>query len=222
MNGKEVPAEPRIQELVNYELSKENPSSGLQLHLQRSTVEELAPIFIIELPTMGWQFILDSRKGITQWCVEAISDAHKQDPPMVHGFFSEKLVPFSWGMNNLLVALQRAFLCLPLQSTSLTYKGNYYIVNILLKVKGPPNGPDTKFTTHFVSGDTKLVDVFDILGGEAVDDGYTLVEWVWNKKEEKYDVFKSCRYSEARIQNMLFKDAGWIGDKEVWFLPTCQ
>lgn len=220
---REVVAEQRILELVTHELSKDTTHSPTcQLHIQRRITEGLSPLFVVELPTTGWQFILDSRKGVTQWYVEAISDNHKQETAMVHGFFAEKLVPFGWEVNNLLVALQRAFICLPFQNPGVSaYHGNHYIVNVLLKTRGPPNGPFTKFTTHFVSADTKLVDLFDILAGEGVDDGFTLVQWVWSKETEKYEILKCNRYSEARTQNMVFKDAGWVG-KEVWLFPTCQ
>lgn len=220
---KEVLAEPRIIELVKHELSKDMAFSPTrQLHLQRRSHERLAPLFVVDIPTTGWQFILDSRKGVTQWYVDAISDNHKQENPMVHGFFYDKLVPFRWELNNLLVALQRAFLCLPFQNPSLSIEnGNHYVVNILLKIRGPPGGPFTMFTTHFVSADTKLVDVFDILAGDEVDDGFTLVQWVWSKEAEKYDILKCNRYSEARIQNKALKDVGWVG-KEVWLFPTCH
>lgn len=220
---KEVIAEPRILELVNHELSRDVTfSSTRQLHLQRRSHARLAPLFIVDIPTTGWQFILDSRKGVTQWYVDAISDNHRQEAPTVHGFFYEKLVPFRWEVNNLLVALQRAYLCLPFQNRNVSVEnGNHYVVNILLKIRGPPTGPFTKFTTHFVSADTKLVDFFDILAGEEVDDGFTLVQWAWSKDTEKYDIFKCNRYSEARIQNKTFKDAGWVG-KEIWLFPTCH
>lgn len=223
LTNKIVEAESRIQELVNHELLKVDSFPTMQLHLQRNTSPELVPLFVVEIPLMGWQFILDSRKGVTQWYIEAISEASKQDTPMIHGFFCKKLVAFSWGVNNLLVTLQRAYLCLPLQNpTAPAYMSKHYIVNILLRIKGPPHGPDTKFTTHFVSADTKIVDLFDILAGGALDEGYTLVQWVWCKEEGRYDVFKCCRYSEVRTQNMTFKDVGWVGGKEVWLLPTCQ
>lgn len=219
--GKEAVIEPRIIELVHHELSKDIPFSSVhQLHLLRHSTEGLAPLFTVELPTTGWQFILDSRKGVTQWYVNAISENHKYDTPMIHGFFSEKLVPFGWELNNLLVVLQRAFLGLPFQNPNVSLDhGNHYIVNILLKIRGPPTGLSTKFTTHFVSADAKLVDVFEILAGGKLSDRFALVQWVWLEETEKYDVLKCNRYSEVRTQNMALKDAGWVG-KEIWLFPT--
>lgn len=219
--GKEVIAEPRIIELVNHEFSKDTTFSLVhQLHLQQHSTKGLAPLFTVELPTTGWRFILDSRNGVTQWYVDAISEGHKYGTPMVHGFFCEKLVSFGWEVNNLLVALQRAFLCLSFQNPNVSVdRGNHYVVNILLQIRGPPSGPFTKFTTHFVAADTKLVEVFDILAGERVDDGFALVQWMWSNETQKYNILKCNRYSEARAQKMVFKDAGWVG-KEVWLFPT--
>lgn len=197
------------------------------LYIQRTPLMGLNPLFTVKVPLLGFQYVLDSRGGLTQWFIEPIDkitaeilDADfKIDCGMRHQFFSQELVPVPWAVENILVWLQRAYFSLPCQNFTIPEdRSNHYIVNVLLTIGANPDVPNTKFTRHFIAGDKMLRDLFEELGDNRIlEKDCILVQYIWSIAGPLLG--PRHWYSKAAREQITFRDAGYIG-KFLWLLPV--
>lgn len=228
-------AEPRINSLLrsSSKLTSdpndflEQSSSQPRLYLQRSPPTGLNPLFTVKVPLLGFQYVLDSRKGLTQWYIEPIDKitAEVLDPDfrvhsgMRHQFFSQELVPVPWAVENILVWLQRAYFSLPCQNFTIPEDlRDHYIVNVLLTVGSDPHDTHTRFTRHFISGGMGLRELFEALGGSQVlQDDCVLAQYTWSGEGSPLGLYHW--YSKVVHEQIIFRDAGYVG-KFLWLLPV--
>lgn len=205
----------------------EQSPSQPRLYLQRSPQTGLNPLFTVKVPLLGFQYVLDSRKGLTQWFIEPIDKITAQilgadfkvNYGMRHQFFSQELVPVPWAVENILVWLQRAYFSLPCQNFTIPEdRCDHCIVNILLTVGEDPDNTHTRFTRHFIAGDTKLREVFEILGSNEVLQGDCIfAQYTWSGG--RFPLGTRYWYSAAAREQITFRDAGYVG-KLLWLLPA--
>lgn len=228
------PAEPRIISLLRnsskliLDLNNflEQSSTQPRLYLQRSPSTGLNPLFTVKVPLLGFQYVLDSRVGLTQWFIEPIDmvtaevlgEDFQIDSGRTHQFFSQELVPVPWAVENILVWLQRAYFSLPCQNSTIPEdRRNHYIVNLLLAVGDDPHDTRTRFTRHFITGDTKLKELFEALRGDRViESDCVLAQYTW--AGESFPLGRCHLYSEVVHEQIIFRDAGYVG-KFLWLLP---
>lgn len=229
------PAEPRIISLLrsSSKLTSdlndflEQSSSQPRLYLQRGPPTGLNPLFTVKVPLLGFQYVLDSRVGLTQWFIEPIDMVTAEildedftiDSGRTHQFFARELVPVPWAVENILVWLQRAYFSLPCQNSTISEdRRNHYIVNVLLAVGDDPHDTRTRFTRHFISGDTELRELFEALRGDRVLEGdCVLAQYTW--AGENFPLAHCHLYSEVVYEQITFRDAGYVG-KFLWLLPV--
>lgn len=234
LEGTQAPAEPEIEEILSrHSISKpkeftEPSSDHPRIYFQRSPSTGLDPLFTVKVPLLGFQYVMDLRKGVTQWFIEPIDknlgtpldENFNIETAMEHKVFSQELVLVPWKIENILVWLQRAYFSLPCQNIRiLQERRDNYLVHILLAVGAGPNDKGTKFTRHFIAGGTKLMDVFEILGGNEIKSDYVFAQHTWPEQGEYHPLGTRCWYSEAVKTGITFRNVGWVGNF-VWLLPS--
>lgn len=229
------PAEPQITSILSNssqltpdinDFLEQNPSQP-RLYIQRSTATGLDPLFTVKVPLLGFQYVLDSRGGLTQWFIEPIDKITAEisapdlliDSAMRHQFFSRELVPVPWAVENILVWLQRAYFSLPCQNITIPEdRRDHYIVNVLLTVGTGPDDTHTGPTRHIIAGDTMLGYLFEVLGeNQVLGDDCAFVQYFWSGGETPLGSHQW--YSKAVREQITFRDAGYIGNF-LWLLPV--
>lgn len=233
--SQQEPAEPQITSILNSssqltpdinDFLEQNPSQP-RLYIQRSATTGLNPLFTVKVPLLGFQYVLDSRGGLTQWFIEPIDKITAEvfapdftiDSAMRHQFFSQELVPVPWAVENVLVWLQRAYFSLPCQNITIPEdRRDHYTVNVLLTVGTGPDDTHTGFTRHIIAGDTMLGDLFEVLGGsQALGNDCAFVQYFWSGGATPLGSHQW--YSKAVREQITFRDAGYIGNF-LWLLPV--
>lgn len=229
------PAEPQIISILSSssqltpdinDFLEQNPSQP-RLYIQRSATMGLNPLFTVKVPLLGFQYVLDSRGGLTQWSIEPIDKVTAEifapdfviDSAIRHQFFSQELVPVPWAVKNILVWLQRAYFSLPYQNITIPEdRRDHYIVNVLLTVGTGPDDTHTGFTRHVIAGDTMLGDLFEVLGENQVLGGdCAFVQYFWSRGASPLGSHQW--YSKAVREQITFRDAGYVGNF-LWLLPV--
>lgn len=234
VGGAQIPAGHQIIKILkNTNVSSLNEfieqSSGYpRLLLQRGPPAGLEPLFTVKVPLLGVQYVLDSRKGLTQWFIEPIDKIlgtklgpdSKINSSISHEFYSQDIVPTTWKIDSVLMWMQRNYFSLPCQNIKiLEDHRDHYLVNIFVTIGNSPNDTNTMFTRHFIAGGTKLVDVFEMLGRTGFDPTSMFVQLIWLWDLRKYITGTVYSYADAVKTQVVFRDVGWVG-RLLWLLPA--
>lgn len=201
------------------------------------------PLFTVEFPERGCEFVLEESRGITQWYIQPLLDEDSPRPDTrllycrnaryeQHFFFALELFPVQWAMLNLLKSLYRSayhnhYHKLP-RCGGFTSKGHrHYSLSILLAGPGAVPDPSSPYTTymtiHGVCEDTKVVDIFVMLAGNKLRDEFALSQLKWLDDKRRFKTHQTYNYRTVRAKNMRVKDWGWFGSGlKFWLLPLNQ
>lgn len=198
------------------------------------------PLFTVEFPERGCEFVLEETRGITQWYIQPLLD---EDSPRPHDdllyyrnaryekhfFLALELFPVQWAMLNLLKSLYRSAYrnrhCGFPRCDGFANKGHrHYTLSILLAGPGAvpdPSSPDTTYMTiHGVCEDTKVMDIFETLAGNRLRDEFALSQVKWLEDKHRFKRHQTYSYKTVKSTQMKVKEWGWFGTGiKFWLLP---
>lgn len=238
----EPPADSRGQCILDNALHRHPERTERPVYIQERPISNPStpPLFTVEFPERGCEFVLERARGITQWYIQPLLDENTPRPHddllyyrnaryEQHSFLALELFPVQWAMLNLLTSLYRSAYrdhCRKSHKCDgFANKGHrHYTLSILLAGPGAvpdPSSPHTTYMTiHGVCEDTKVVDIFEILAGDRLSDDFVLSQVRWLEDKRRLHVRQTHSYSTARSTQVKVKNWGWFGtESEFWLFP---
>lgn len=176
--------------------------------------------------------------GVTHWCFQPepgfIPECHYPygSPSVEHPFFAKKLVavPFEIGFHLHKLSLfccGHDRICRFPRPDHDHYK---FVIRLKCWVDDVNTTPDFMETCHFVCGNVRFAEVFEVLCGEKLNDAVCLVQGETGMEYRYGFVRVRCMaYIEGIIRTreepMIVRDLAWEGNEDVtkiWFPKPCM